>query len=78
MFEHKNNQIFVGSKPSILRRPFRDEPDQRLLCRVWQGGGRRCNQSQGMQVMYGRQVLQCQLSEESLAEAQESMQGTCR
>ena len=40
-----------------------------LLRRVRQRGGGRCNQSQGMQVVYGRQVLQCQLPEEPLAEA---------
>ena len=41
--------------------------DSKLLRRVRQRGGGRCNQSQGMQVVYACQVLQCQLSEEPLA-----------
>ena len=43
-----------------------------LLCRLRRGGGRRC-QSQDLQIVYARQILQRRLSKESLAEAQNGM-----
>ncbi len=52
-----------------------EEPEQRLhLCRVRRhggmqrrGGGRRC-QSQNVQVVYARQILQCRVPKEALVQ----------
>ena len=64
--------VFMGvekwsSRLKIVRYTSSHEPDQRLLRRLWQGGG---HQPQGVQVMHARQILQRSLPEESLAEAQ--------
>ena len=69
---------WVGEVGGAPWRSSEGDLSSRTEVALRQGGGGRFSKSEGMQVLYERQVLQRRVPEKSLAEAQKTMQATGR